>query len=379
MVKISKENKEINVERIEADKDFIKSFNQVFSVKQLLEYIEEEQEKKVKYLRDKFDKYQPKNYKLTRQEYEKCYPKSINYIRNNIYKASKDTMYYIISINKEGAKIPVEYTNAEMNQKLEYFGEDLKYWFTKLYYDQYTIDTSITQPKIYNLHGVNYLNIFNGYAYEEFKLNDKIYKSKKDDIQFMWNHVKHMLCSDNEQVFNFIKQFICTLLCGKRKLTVCWYMKGEKGIGKSKFIRLLQKILGFSNCFTVKDQNEILGLYNGHMLGKSLIYIDDVEFTGNNFLSFGEKMKTNITEAELSYRDLFKTSKMFTNISSFIVSGNQDTGALKESDPTARSRWATTDCYPKLQSEQYYTRFNDLIENDNMNENIIINKSNSKK
>lgn len=362
MVKISKEVKEMNDEQQEKDKQFIKSFNNIFSVEKLVNLWEEEQKVKLEYLNIKFGKYQPKNYKLNREEYIKCYPKSIEYIKNNIYKSNKDNMFYIISVNKDGVKIPVEYTNQEMTQKLEYFGDDLKHWFKTMYYDEYTIDTSITQPKIYNLHGINYLNIFNGYAYEEFKLNEEIYKSRKDDINFIWNHVKHMLCSNNELIFNMVKNFICTLICGKRKLTVCWYIKGARGIGKSSFIRLLQKILGFSNCFTIKDQNEILGLYNGHMLGKTLIYIDDVEFTGQNFLSFGEKMKTNITESELSYRDLYKTSKMFSNISSFIVAGNQDIGALKEVDPTERSRYIMSDCYSKLQNEEYYKRFNKLID-----------------
>ena len=67
------------------------------------------------------------------------------------------------------------------------------------------------------------------------------------------------------------------------------------------------KIISVVNCFTVKHQNQIIGEFNGHFLAKVLGFIDDVEFTGANFLSFGEVMKTYITEEKLAFRDLFKT------------------------------------------------------------------------
>ncbi|MBS1736271.1 MAG: hypothetical protein JSS98_06625 [Bacteroidetes bacterium] len=368
MVKISTEQKQKEKKYDDAKQDYITSFSSRFTIEKLKDLFKEEEPNKIKFILEKKayagENNVKNNYTLKENDYDEIYPKCLKYIRDNIYRADKGLMFYIISINSEGNLSPIEFTKEEMNAKLNFFPDDLKTWFTKYYCTEYRIDCNNTEHKVYVKHSINHLNIFNGYRYDGLKFNDKIHQKRKQDIEFVWNHVSEVLCSKSERVYQEVKNWICALIGGRRKLTTAWYLKGKRGVGKSVIVRLLMKIISVVNCFTVKHQNQIIGEFNGHFLAKVLGFIDDVEFTGPNFLSFGEVMKTYITEEKIAFRDLFKTASQMSNITSWIIAGNQDVGALKDGNANERSRYIVSDVSPILKSNDYFKRLNKLVDDD---------------
>ena len=368
MVKVSNEQKQNQKVYEEAKQTFITSFSSRFTIEKLKELYKSEESNKLKFILEKKEQIGEhnvkNNYSLKEEDYDTIYPDCLNYIRENIYRADKGLMFYIISVNNDGNLAPIEYSKEEMNAKLSFFPDDIKTWFTKYYCKEYRIDCNNIEHKVYIKHGINHLNIFNGYRFDGVKMDTSMHDNRKKDIEFMWSHVKGVLCSNNERVFQEIKNWICAMIGGRRKMTTAWYMKGKRGVGKSAIVRLLSKIVSESNCFTVKHQNQLVGEFNGHFLAKVLVFIDDVEFTGANFLSFGEMMKTYITENKIAFRDLFKTAAQMTNITSWIIAGNQDVGALKDGNANERSRYIVSDVSPNLQSSEYFTKLNKLIDED---------------
>lgn len=372
MVKISNEEKSNQKVFEEAKQQFITGFSSRFTLEHLKELFELEEPNKYRRLNTKRAKAEEElgedsvksKIQMKDEDYEVVYPKCLQYIRDNIFRADKGRMFYIISVNDDGNLAPIEYSREEMNDKLKFFPNDINHWFNKIFCKEYRIDCSNTEKKVYIKNGINHLNIFNGYKFDGILINDCIHTQRKNDIEFMWNHLFEVLCSRNTKIFEYLKKWICAMIGGRRKMTTAWYMKGKRGVGKSKFVTLLSNIISQANFFTVKHQNQIMQEFNGHFLAKVLVFVDDVEFTGQNFLSFGETMKTYITEQKLAFRDLFKTATQMNNITSWIVAGNQDVGALKDGNVNERARWVVSDLSPHLKSSDYFDRLVKLAEKD---------------
>ena len=372
MVKISASEKQTQKVADEAKQEYITSFSSRFTVEKLKELYKSEESNKYKVIDEKRAKAEKElgentvkqKIHLKEEDYEIIYPKCLKYIRDNIFRSDKGRMFYIISINDDGNLAPIEYTKEEMSDKLKFFPDEIRNWFEKIFCTEYRIDCDNTEKKVYIKNGINHLNIFNGYKFDGINIDDKIHAKRKDDIEFIWNHLFDVLCSGNKKIYEYIKQWICALIGGRRKMTTSWYMKGKRGVGKSKFVSLLMRIISEKNCFTVKHQNQIMNEFNGHFLAKVLVFIDDVEFTGQNFMSFGETMKTYITEKKIAFRDLFKTASQMTNITSWIIAGNQDVGALKDGNANERSRYVVSDLSPHLKPTHYFDRLVKLTEED---------------
>jgi len=150
---------------------------------------------------------------------------------------------------------------------------------------------------------------------------------------------------------------------GRQKMTVAIYLKGVNGVGKGGPVRLLGKLVGMQNFVTISDQNLLMSQFNGHLAGNILLFIDDCKLTGNNFMDFGDRMKTLITEPTITVRALYKNAITIDNMTSVIASGNQDIGNLNDVH-NGRIRWLQLDLQGYLESNEYYVRLNNLIDND---------------
>jgi hypothetical protein len=366
MVKTSKTQQQTEKDFDDDKVKFVQSFESRFSLEKLINFMSSEEhdfrQEAINKNKDdeafNIDSYM-KAMKI--KSPEKIFPKAVKYIKENIFPAEKGNITYILNINKEGNVVPMEYNEKEMNKKLDKFG-DLQNWFKRKYISEYRIETDLNQPRIFTKGDMQYLNIFNGYKFGDLKYDEVLHKKRLKDIEFIWNHIKVVLCSSNKPIFAEVQKWIRKLVAAMKKLKTTWYLKGRQGVGKSKIARLIYNILGLSNCFTVKHEKQIVGEFNGHFLGKVFAFIDDVKFTGDNFKYFGESMKTYITENSIAFRDLYKSATEFQNITTFMISGNDDVGCLNE-DSKGR-RYIISDVLDFVQSEEYFKRLAHLCEND---------------
>ena len=344
---------------------YVQSFNERFSAKKLNDLAEQDEAKMKVFIEEQQkddDCFTGKLMLKKDKDYRRFYPKSIEYIENNIFPAEKGRFTYILNVNEENNIVPFELKHEEMSDRLKKFPKHLQNWYNAHYSVLYRIQTSLDKPRIFLKNDINYLNVFNGYKFADLEYNEALHKKREKDIKFVWNHVYTILCSSNTAIFNECKKWVSKLVAGKKKLKTCWYLKGRQGVGKSIFVRLLYNILGQSNCFTVKHEKQLVGEFNGHFLGKLFAFVDDVKFKGDNWMSFGDTMKTYITENSIAFRDLFKTATEFNNITSFMISGNDDVGCLNE-DKEGR-RYIISDVRDTRESDEYYKRLAHLCEND---------------
>ena len=56
---------------------------------------------------------------------------------------------------------------------------------------------------MYKKNGTNYLNLFSGYTYNKTdKRDDKRINKGKEGVEFIWNHIKEILCSGKLKMDN---------------------------------------------------------------------------------------------------------------------------------------------------------------------------------
>jgi hypothetical protein len=296
-------------------------------------------------------------------KFELALPKSIQFLKDHVFPSNSKGFVYILSSDVNGQVFPLERTTVEWSIKLKKCPEIIAFWFNNVFDSEHQITIDLKRETVFEQGGIKCLNIFRGYRYDTFKKDITLLTKRANDIQFIWDHLRNCWCSGDEIYFDFIKHWICTLLCGRRKLKAAIYVKGLQGIGKGAVVRLLMRILGKNNRVIINKEKEAIGDFNGHIFGKTLAVVDDVKFSDSGFVDFGEKMKTNVTEDEISVRDLFRTAETLPNFTSWIILGNVDTGNLSER-AEGRHRYCILHMLNKLLSPAYYGRLTTLVDED---------------
>ena len=110
--------------------------------------------------------------------------------------------------------------------------------------------------------------------------------------------------SDVDENYKYDHDWLCKLVSGK-KLKTMIYLMGNQGIGKSSVIELFIKILGLQTCVILNNEDCFTGQFNGPLLAKALVLLDEICHNFNDFNSLYNKIKPYVTEDHISYRNLY--------------------------------------------------------------------------
>lgn len=356
--------KKSEVDIVDIDENLMKKFVERFSLKKLAELAEEEEEttkrvytqKKCDELRDMGVK-NPKPILCKSKEYELCYPKTIKYLNENIF-MSDTGVYYISSTSDDGVIMPKEMTKDQLtNFKLK-FPNDIRTYFEKYSLNVYHIVVNQQMPRIYEKNDVLYLNLFQGYKFDGKQRNKEICDKNKDKVKFIWDHIHKIWCNNNDIYFKEIKNWICALLVGKRKLKTAIYLKGKMGIGKGKICDLLTWIIGNLNCITLINEHAFTGQFNGQLAGKTFVNLNEIVNSHDDFVSLYNRLKAWITDDMMTFRDLYSKPICLQNLCSFILSGNHDMFKLENGSGNDR-RFIIVDTSDNMPNDDYLSKLNE--------------------
>ena len=361
------------VSNADCNNDFMKMFKHSFNLEILVDLADDEeittkqkwiqkQKKKLKELGIDSKEVHLKK----RRDYEKAYPKTIEYLTNNIFLSDQGT-YYINAINEDGIVMPKEIQDQALNKFKAKFPNDIKTYFEKHCLKVYHIVVSPTEPRIFEKKGINYLNLFQGYKFDNKERNEKICLKMKDSVDFIWHHIYKMWCNSNEKYYNEIKNWICALIAGKRKMRTAIYLKGKMGIGKGKIVDFLSSIIGHLNCLILNTEHTFTTQFNGQLAGKTLVNLNEIVSTHDEFISLYNRLKPWITDDYMSYRDLYSKPIVLKNLCSFILTGNHDMFKIENNSGNDR-RFIIVDSCDELQSNEYYTKLDIAVKNENVQE-----------
>ena len=291
------------------------------------------------------------------EKIEKNFKESIEYIKSNIY-FGYDGYYYVKVSSGNGDFSIKEYDKKSFNDTFGAFIKEnnpfVHKWY-KSYSVKYVLTMSLAQPRTFqDKHRINHFNLFAGYKYDKRDERDEARIERgKEGLEFMLNHLKEVLNSGNEQNYEYDRNWIIKLINGNKMKTMLYY-KSKQGTGKSSFVTLIKNALGVKNFLPVTDEKHITGEFNGSLMGKALVYLDEVVHDYDSAKSLLNRLKVFITEDMVSYRNLFKSLQESLNVSSFIMTGNFDGIKLDDFSTGKDRRVKIADVLEELKDQGYY-------------------------
>jgi hypothetical protein len=269
-------------------------------------------------------------------DYEKAYPNTTQYIKDHIWHGY-DSKFYVACRNATGSFFAAEYTKTDFQSTFyAYFPEEIMVWFRQ-YSTKVTLSLDNYKPRSYKEKADNgswqhFLNLFSGYKYDKFSVRDQDRINKgKVGVAFIWGHIEHIWNSGNAANFEYDRHWIRKLIAGF-KLKTMIYLKSKMGRGKGKITTFIMNVLGKQVCLPLNNDKPFTGEFNGSLLGKAFVVLDEIVHDFDDFVSLYNQLKPYITEPEISYRNLYERLKALRNITSFIMTGNYD--MLKLDDPS---------------------------------------------
>lgn len=176
-----------------------------------------------------------------------------------------------------------------------------------------------------------YISVFTGFDFEDRNVSEDIKK-----IDPFLKHVKEVIADNNEEVYNYIINWIAFIIQNPGKKTgVCLVLIDGGGTGKTIFTDIISELFGIyciSNCNKIES---ILGQFNASIENKMLIVLNEVRDQNSNYkFSYdSDELKTVITERKMIINDKNIPSRSGSNVANFIIcSNNENAVSIKNGD-----------------------------------------------
>lgn len=218
-------------------------------------------------------------------------------------------------VDKEG-KIKVKYgkaANAFLN------GE----FYVGLRADRKYFDSSKTTGYINDTPNGVYVNVYrkSGEGYKKgdctpfLELLDVLFEEKED-----------------QELMLKIMKWV-TMYAGnpRKRLTFAPFITGIEGNGKSTIVTILSQLIG-REYMAAPSAKALDSEFNGFMVGKFLVNIDELPYTGKN--DYAERLKEWITQPFISIRQMKTDAYQAQNIGNFFITSNHASALMQSAENT---------------------------------------------
>ena len=204
------------------------------------------------------------------------------------------------------------------------FPKEIKNWFKTENDKIYSTAIRINNIRLFEENGIKYINLFSGFMHDgKYKPFSEYSEAIQTRANFFLNYIKEVLCSNNEEAFNYMK-IITAGYCIGRKWDIALYLKtSAQGVGKSTYYEMLSEhVLGMKCC--VKSGSEpLVSLNNSCLQNKSLVMFEELEsFSADQWSKVGSKLKDWISSKRIMIRDLYIKSYESDNTNNYIIASN---------------------------------------------------------
>lgn len=149
-------------------------------------------------------------------------------------------------------------------------------------------------------------------------------KPEKGDWSKNRQHIRHIICSDNEEHDYWVMNWMAHLFQkpGKRASSSL-VLQGGQGIGKGHFANeLIGRMFGSQQYFHAIGANQLTAEFNEHLSGKCYIFADESTWGGDPRAA--SKIKGLITEPYIPINRKFLKMVAEENMMSIVIASNSD-------------------------------------------------------
>lgn len=203
-------------------------------------------------------------------------------------------------------------------------------------------------------------NLFTGFKAKIVDLNEV--KIKK--IQPILDHFKHIICSDNQALYDWHMNYFRVSFSGRKTEKVPVYM-GPQGVGKSKIyeIFILPYVYGRSSSLYDEGLDVLVGQFNGQLMNTKLLFLNEIPSEGSKMGDF-DKMKGKITGYTININEKNVPKFQVENYLDVVICTNHYNAIFLEKK---ERRYCIFDV-KTFGTEEHYEALYDCI--DNYDENI---------
>jgi hypothetical protein len=208
------------------------------------------------------------------------------------------------------------------------------------------------KDKIYTENKVDYFNEYTPIKYQGV--------DHGKDLSLIYYHIKHYLCSDNEEVYHYFISVISDMIRNPgRKLPICIVMNGEGGVGKSFLFDKLFRHL-FGDMYGVRS-NKISGKFNRELENKICFLIEELSHQDNKNES--NIIKDMISNPKIRIERKGIDSYEVENCIRFFICSNGDWSIRIENNNSSR-RYLVCDVSTEIPEPEHFNKLSELIKGD---------------
>lgn len=156
----------------------------------------------------------------------------------------------------------------------------------------YSVDMSCTDP----LENTDVLNVYPGRAAKNLhEYDEKI-------IEPILQHIKEVICSDNEELYNYFLDWLGFVVQrpGKKTGVAILLFSDQGGAGKTILEEFIMKMFGTKLSIAVEGLNRVVSKFNKHMRGKEFVCVNELVSAEKNFRETFDLLKALLTDEFLS-------------------------------------------------------------------------------
>lgn len=136
-------------------------------------------------------------------------------------------------------------------------------------------------------------------------------------------HLRDVVCSGNEQLFQWVIQWMAAMVQVPERLTgTALVLRGPMGAGKSYVGEVMGRLLGTGLYSKVSKPDELTGRFNSHHQGKILLQVEEGFFAGNR-AAVGA-LKHMITSDRVRIEAKFRDPYEIPNYCRLLITSNEE-------------------------------------------------------
>jgi hypothetical protein len=287
-----------------------------------------------------------RKYVYENMDYIQLYGRSGIY---NIYSKTLDDYRKSRDILKRIKVLQIKKTKDKETYSFE--GLD-KFYFLDEKNKNYKLTWNPNKDKFYIENKVNYFNEYSPIQYQGI--------NHGKDLSLIYYHIKHYLCSDNENVYQYFISIISDMIRNPgRKLPICVVMNGEGGVGKSfLFDKLFRKLFGDMYGFR---SNKVSGRFNKELENKICFLIEELSHQDNKNES--NIIKDMVSNPKIRIERKGIDSYEIENCIRFFICSNGEWSVRIENNNSSR-RYLVCDVSDEIPDYEYFNKLSELIKGD---------------
>ena len=163
----------------------------------------------------------------------------------------------------------------------------------------------------------NMFSYFHGYDYKELDDYDE------DIISPFLNHVRENIANGNEELYNYILNWISYILQNPNGRTgSCLVITGEQGTGKNTFSDVICDLMKRYSVRNLTEIGDLVGKYNSVIENNKLIVCNEMSSAQGNIQLNSNSLKSIITDSEIRVEDKFVPKRRVQNVVNLIILSN---------------------------------------------------------